>query len=159
MGVTKDLYFIAPALKGFGISANAMFSRAHYPVSLQNGASTTTMTLSAMPQQPRQMWNTTLYYEANCVHARLAWNHLGRLWDDRYPNYTLAGFYANRYQQPTDNVDVQVGYDVSKQLSLSLDVLNLSGQGMRYKDGRNQEFQQSAWKLAPSVMIGLNYKL
>lgn len=159
LGFTRDLDFITPALKGFGIGANATFSGARYPVSLQNGASTTSMTLSAMPQQPHQMWNATLYYEANRVHARLAWNHLGKLWDDLFPNYTVAGFYANRYQQSTDNIDFQAGYDVTSKLSLSFDILNATGQGMQYKYGTNQEFQQSAWKLAPSVMLGLNYKL
>jgi TonB-dependent receptor len=158
IGLTKDLDFLSPALKGFGISGNATFTRAHYPVALQNDATVTTVVLPAMPQEPRQTWNLTLYYELNRFHARLAWNHLGKLWDDRFPNYTVAGFYANRYQQATDNVDFQLGYDLSKQLSFSLDVLNATGQGLQYKYGRNQEFQQSAWKLAPSVLLGLSYK-
>lgn len=159
LGLTKDLDVISPLLKGFGVSANATFTKAHYPVTLQNGAQTASRTLSAMPQQPRQMWNLTLYYELERMHARLAWNHVGRLWDDRYPNYTAANFYANRYQQPTNNVDLQLGYDVSKRLTLSLDVINATGQDMQYKYGWNQEYQQSAWKLAPSVLLGLNYKL
>jgi TonB-dependent receptor len=157
-GLTRDLDFLSPAFKGFGISSNATFTRAHYPVALQNGTAVSTVVLSAMPQEPRQMWNMTLYYELNRIHARLAWNHVGRLWDDRYPNYTLAGFYANRYQQATDNVDFQFSYDLSKRMSFSLDVLNATGQGMQYKYGREQEFQQSAWKLAPSVLLGLSYK-
>jgi TonB-dependent receptor len=158
-GLTKDLDFISPILKGFGVSGNATFSRAHYPVTLQNGATTSTVVLSSLPEQPKQMWNTTVYYELGKVHARLAWNHLGVLWDDRFPNYTVAGFYQNRYQQATNNVDFQFGYDLSKHLSLSFDVLNATGQGMQYKFGNNQEYQQSAWKLAPSVMLGMNYKL
>ncbi|HEX7641447.1 MAG TPA: TonB-dependent receptor [Burkholderiaceae bacterium] len=158
-GFTKDLDFIGPAFKGLGISANATFSKAQYPVILQNGTATSTAMLSALPEQPKQMWNMTLYYESAGIHARLAWNHLGALWDDRYPNYTLAGFYANRYQQATNNVDFQFSYDVSKRLALTLDALNLTGQGMQYNYGYGQQYQQSAWKLAPSVMLGFNYKM
>lgn len=159
LGLTKDLDFIAPALRGFGISANATFTRAQYPVILQNGATTSTQTLSTMPQRPSQQWNMTLYYERERLRGRLAWNHVGTLWDDRYPNYTVAGFYANRFQQKTNNIDFQLGYDVSKKLAVTLDVINATGQSMQYNYGRNQENQQSAWKLAPSVLIGLNYKM
>ena len=158
-GVTKDLDFLSPYLKGFGVSGNATFSRANYPITLQNGTTTSTINASALPEEPKQMWNLTLYYEAGPTHARLAWNHLGELWDDRFPNYTVAGYYANRYQQSTNNVDLQVGYDITKRFGVSLDVLNLTGQGMQYKYGNGQVDQQSAWKLAPSVMLGVNYKL
>jgi TonB-dependent receptor len=159
LGLTRDLDFITPALRGFGVSANATFTRVQYPVTLQNGATTTTRTLSTMPQRPSQQWNLTLYYERDRIRSRLAWNHVGTLWDDRYPNYTVAGFYANRFQQATNNVDYQFSFDVTKKLAFSLDVINVTGQSMQYQYGSNQEKQQSAWKLAPSVLIGLNYKM
>ncbi len=156
IGVTKDLGNLVPALNGFGVSANATFVHAKYPITLSDG---TTTELSVMPQQPRQIWNLTLYYELGNTHARLAWNHLGRLWDDRYPNYTPAGFYANRYQQATDNLDLQMSYDVSKKASISLDLLNITSQGQQYNFGRSQEYLQSAWKLGPSVLLGFSYTL
>jgi TonB-dependent receptor len=155
-GLTKDLDDVVPALKGFGVSANATFVHAKYPVTLSDGSSTE---LSLMPQQPRRIWNLTLYYELGATHARLAWNHVGSLWDDRYPNYTPDGFYANRYQQATDNVDLQLSYDISKKASVSLDLLNITSQGQQYNFGRSQEYLQSAWKLGPSVLLGFSYTL
>ncbi|PTT90594.1 TonB-dependent receptor, partial [Pelomonas sp. HMWF004] len=154
-GITKDIDFLTPALKGFGVSANASFIRSTYPVTLTNGSTTE---LSALPQQPKQLWNLALYYERGPLHAKLAWNHVGKLWDDRFPNYTAAGFYANRYQQATDNVDFQFSYDVSKRLSISLDLLNITSQGQQYNFGSSQEYLQSAWKIGPSVLVGLNLK-
>lgn len=48
---------------------------------------------------------------------------------------------------------------MSPAVSLSLDVLNLAGQGYQYRIGRDQEYVQSAWKMAPTVMVGVNVKL
>ncbi|KQW30007.1 hypothetical protein ASC83_22570 [Acidovorax sp. Root402] len=155
IGATKDFTFLPAPFNSLGISANATFSRASYPVTLTDGSTTK---LSALPQQPKQVWNIALYYERGPVHAKLAWNHVGKLWDDRFPNYTALGFYANRYQQPTNNVDLQIAYDLSKQLTVSLDVLNLTSQGMQYNFGKSQEYVQSAWKIPPSVLLGMSYK-
>ncbi|MGJ3699751.1 TonB-dependent receptor [Variovorax sp. AFSI2.2] len=156
LGATKDLTFLPAPFNGLGISANATFTHANYPVTLTDGSTTK---LAALPQQPRKIANIALYYDRGPLHAKIAWNYVSKLWDDRFPNYSALGFYANRYQQSTRNVDLQIAYDVSKQLSLTLDILNLTGQGMQYNFGRSQEYVQSAWKLAPSVLVGLTYKL
>lgn len=157
LGVIKELGSLVPALKGFTASFNATALDVSYPVKLGDGTATT---LGVLPEQPKELWNLALTYEEGRWHAKLAWNHTGKLWDDRFPNYdSLAQFYRNRYQQPTDKVDLQLAYDLSRSLSLSVDVLNATGQGFQYNYGRSQEYVQSAWKLAPTVMIGLNIKL
>lgn len=155
-GLIKQLDFITPALKGFGFSVNASFIRGTFPVTLTDGSSTQ---LSVLPQQPKELWNMALFYERNGVHAKLAWNHVGKLWDDRFSNYTPTGFYANRYQQATNNVDFQLAYDVNKQLTLTFDALNITSQGAQYNYGKTQEYVQSAWKIGPTILLGLNYKM
>lgn len=157
IGAIKELGSLHPTLKGFTVSFNAMSMKVRYPVTLGDGTSTT---LSILPQQPKSLWNAALTYEEGPWHAKAAWNHTGKLWDDRFPNYdSLPQFYRNRFQQPTDKLDVQLAYDVSRRLSLTLDALNITGQGFQYNDGRSQEFVQSTWKVAPIVMVGLNVKL
>ena len=153
-GVTKDLDFLPAPFDGLGVTVNGSFSRAHYPVTLSDGS---TRMLDALQQQPKQIWNAALYYEKGPLHAKLAWSHLGRLWDSRFPNFTPAGFIFNRYQASTDNIDMQLAYDLSKRATISLDVLNATSQGQRYNFGSGQV--QSAWKLYPSVLVGLNVKL
>lgn len=155
LGVTRDLDFLGPWLDGFGVSGNMTYSRAHYPITLSNGS---TQTLSQMPQQPHLIGNINLYYEKDGMHARLAWNHVGQLWDDRYPNFTPAGFYSNRFQAATDTVDFQAGYDLTEHISLTIDALNMTGQGYKYRYGNSQELYQSAWSLAPTVMAGASVK-
>jgi TonB-dependent receptor len=156
LGMTKDLTFLPAPFDGLGVSANATFIRAHYPVTLSDGS---TQTLSALPEQPRVMSNVAIYYEKGPVHTKLAWNHLGKLWDDRFPNYTPAGFYRNRYQQPTDNLDLQMAYDVSKRLSVSLDILNMTSQGIQSNIGKSQEYYEAGWRLYPAILLGFNAKL
>ena len=157
IGAIKELGSLHPTLKGFTVSINAMSMKVRYPVTLGDGTSTT---LSILPQQPKSLWNAALTYEEGPWHAKAAWNHTGALWDDRFPNYdSLPQFYRNRFQQPTDKLDVQLAYDVSRRLSLTFDALNVTGQGFQYNYGRSQELVQSAWKVAPIVMVGLNVKL
>ena len=155
-GLTKDLSFLPAPLDGLGISINGSFSRAHYPVTLSDGSR---QVLDALQQQPKQILNAALYYEKGPIHAKLAWNHLGKLWDSRYANFTPSGFVFNRYQEPTDNIDIQFAYDISKRVSVSLEVLNATSQGQQYNFGPGQQYVQSAWKLFPSVLIGINVKL
>lgn len=139
------------------MSTNVTLLDVDYPVVLGDGSRTT---LSVLPQQPKQLWNLALNYARGPLSASLAWNHTGVLWDDRYPNYTnQLEFYRNRYQQALDRVDLKLGWQVSPSVALSLDVLNLTGQGYEYRIGRQQEYVQSAWKMAPTVMVGLNVKL
>ncbi len=156
LGVTKDFTFLPAPFDGLGINANATFMRANYPVTLNDGS---VQNMAGLPEQPHQMWNLALYYEKGPVHAKLAWNHLGKLWDDRYPNFTPTGFYRERYQLPTNNLDLQMAYDLSKRYSVSLDVLNATSQGIQSNIGRQQEYYEAGWHLFPSVLLGFNAKL
>ncbi|PTS84191.1 TonB-dependent receptor [Sphingomonas sp. HMWF008] len=156
VSASHDLTFLPAPFDGLGVSANATFSRAHFPVTLSDGS---TRVLNNLPSQPGRIYNASLYYDKGRVHGRVAWNYLGKLYDDRFPNFTPAGFYANRYQQATNNVDVQLSYDVTHNVTVSLDALNLSKQGMRYKYGVDQELLQSAWSLPTQVLAGVKVKL
>jgi len=154
-GATKDFDFLPAPFNGLGASVNATLIRVRYPMTLSDGSSTT---LHVMPEQPKRIWNMALYYDKGRLRGRLAWNHIGQLWDDRYPNFTPAEFYRNRYQRATDNVDLQISYDLRKDVTLSLDVQNLTSQGIRTYIGREQEIFQSALKLRPNVLLGLQAK-
>jgi TonB-dependent receptor len=155
-GFSHDLTFLPAPFDGFGLSANASFTRAHFPLILSDGSN---RVLTNLPQQAGQIMNASIYYDKDKVHGRLAWNHLSKLWDDRYPNFTSAGFYANRYQQPTDNVDFQFSYDVTSKMSVSFDALNITHQGLRYNYGNVQELLQSTWRIPTQILVGVKVKL
>ncbi len=108
-GASYDLSFLPAPLDGFAVSGNASFGA---PISRHPDRS-----VGAGLQQPAQPARADLQrgtvLRQGAAHGRLAWNHLSRLWDDRFPNFTPTGFYANRFQQPTNNVDLQLSYDVT----------------------------------------------
>ncbi|MFC3328468.1 TonB-dependent receptor [Xanthomonas fragariae] len=157
LGAIKEIGPWLPALAGLSVGANVTFLDVDYPVMLGDGTRTT---LAVLPQQPKQLWNLTLNYARGSLRTSLAWSHTGEVWDDRYPNYSnQQEFYRNRYQQPLDRIDLKLAWDVSPAVAVSLDVLNLAGQGYEYRIGRHQEYVQSAWKMAPTVMVGVNVKL
>jgi TonB-dependent receptor len=156
LGASYNLTFLPAPFDGLGISGNATLSKAHFPITLSDGS---VQVIDQLPQQAKQIYNVSLVYERGGIHGRLAWNHLGQLWDDRYPNLTAAGFYANRYQQPTDNVDLQVAYDLTARVTLTVDVLNLTGQGQEYRQGVDQEILQSAIELPTQILFGIRVRM
>ncbi len=156
LGFSHDLDMLPSPFDGFGVSANATLSSAKYPIILSDGV--TVVQMKNLPEQAPRIYNASIYYDKGRWHGRLAWNHLGQLWDDRFPNFTPSGFYANRYQAPTNNVDLQAAYDVNRHISLSVDALNLTAQGMKYHYGQSQELLQSEWKLPTEIMFGLKFK-
>lgn len=156
LSASYDLTFLPAPFNGLGVSANATFSRAHFPVTLSDGS---VRTLSYLPEQARRIINASLYYDKDKLHGRIAWNHLGKLWDDRYPNFDPAGFYSNRIQQPTNNIDLQLSYDVTPQITASFDALNLTSQGFSYRIGDNQEFFHSQWSLPTQLLFGVKVKM
>ena len=153
--VSENLDFLPAPFDGFGVSANATISHGKFPITLSDGS---VRTMHGLPGQPTQIYNASLFYDKGRFHGRFAWNHLSQLWDDRYPNFTPAGFYANRFQQPTNNFDIQVSYDVTPQISADVEALNITSQGMSYKYGLHQELYQSAWDLPPEVLVGVKFR-
>lgn len=155
-GASHDLTFLPAPFDGFGVSGNATFTRAYFPLTLSDGS---TRIYNSLPQQSNRIYNAAIYYDKNGIHGRLAWTHTGKLWDDRFPNLTPAGFYANRFQAPMNNLDLQLSYDIHPAVTISLDALNLTRQGVELRYGNNQELLQSKWKLPTQVLAGVRIKL
>ncbi len=156
IGFSHDLDFLPAPFDGFGVSANATLSRARFPVTLSDGS---IRVMNNLPQQASRILNASIYYDKGKVHGRLAWNHLSQLWDDRFPNFTPTGFYANRFQQPTNNFDLQLSYDVTPKFTVSFDALNLTHQGLQYRYGDKQELLQSTWRVPRQILVGAKIKL
>ncbi|OYY79033.1 MAG: hypothetical protein B7Y43_03955 [Sphingomonas sp. 28-62-20] len=155
-GFSHDLNFLPAPLDGFGVSANATLTRAAFPLTLSDGS---IRVFSSLPQQSNRIYNASVYYDKGGVHGRFAWTHTGMLWDDRFPNLTPAGLYANRFQAPMNNFDLQLSYDIKPGITLSFDALNLTGQGVELRYGLNQELLQSKWKLPTQILFGARIKL
>ncbi|TWB29800.1 TonB-dependent receptor domain-containing protein [Nitrospirillum bahiense] len=150
--VIHDFDFLPEPYSGFGIAANGMISWTSFPIILGDG---TVVDRHELPQQANRIFNVSLYYEGDKLHGRIAWNHTGKMWDDRYSNLTgAATYYQNRDYMPADRLDLQLSYDVSSMLSVSVTVQNLTGEDVRENDGRDLELGRQYIGFAPTVLLG-----
>ena len=156
IGFTRDFDFLPAPFDGLGITGNATFSKAKFPITLGDG---TVVDFGRLPQQANQLYNLALYYEKGRLHAKAAWNHTGRQWDDRFAFLaSQAVFYQNRFVEPLDYLDISASYDFSDNLSANFSVLNVTGEDVLYSFGRNQEAIHDQIGFAPSVMFGVTFK-
>ncbi len=155
--VVHDFDFLPAPFSGFGIAANGMLSRTSFPLILGDG---TLVNMHELPEQANRVFNVALYYEGESLHGRIAWNHTGKMWDDRYSNLAGAStYYENRDFLPSDHLDLQMAYDVSKSLSVDFTAQNLTSAGVQENDGRNLELGRQWIGFAPTLMFGVSARL
>jgi TonB-dependent receptor len=92
-------------------------------------------------------------YENDTASVRLAYN-----WRGEFLN-TTGAFGQNQpgYTEAYGQVDLSVGYNINKNLSLSLEAINLTNATQRIH-GRNSTEVLSAIQFGPRYMLGARYK-
>lgn len=152
IGFTKQI----PFLPGFSVSANATLLDVDFPVTLGD---LTIIQSKGLPEQANRLFNVSLLYDKGPLHGRLAWNHTGVLWDTRFSNFTNANeFYRNRYQPSINTVDLQLRYDISDAVSVTVEAQNVTDEGLGQNIGRDQEFHLATIDYAPAVLVGASVK-
>lgn len=152
IGFTKQI----PFLPGFSVSANATLLDIDFPVTLGDR---TVIQSKGLPEQANRLFNVSLLYDKGPLHGRVAWNHTGVLWDTRFSNFTNANeFYRNRYQPSINTIDLQLRYDISDAISLTIEAQNVTDEGLGQNIGRDQEFRLATIDYAPAVLIGASVK-
>jgi outer membrane receptor protein involved in Fe transport len=97
--------------------------------------------------------NVVGIFENDKWNARLAWN-----WRGEFLASTFDGTGPNpQYVEPYGQLDLSVGYAVSKQLSLQVEAINLANATTRVH-GRRKEMLESVSQSGPRYMIGARYK-
>jgi TonB-dependent receptor len=97
--------------------------------------------------------NATFIYEKFGFSARLAWN-----WRDEFLSGANRGGYTNpTYTDAYRQWDLNVSYDVSEALQVSLEAVNLTGEDVR-THGRAQIDYWFAQDLHPRYLLGARYK-
>jgi TonB-dependent receptor len=92
-------------------------------------------------------------FENDKWNARLAWN-----WRGEFLSSTFDGTGPNpQYVEPYGQLDVSVGYAVTKQLSLQFEAINLTDSTTRVH-GRTKEMVESVTQSGPRYMVGARYK-
>jgi TonB-dependent receptor len=92
-------------------------------------------------------------YEDQNWSVRLAYN-----WRGQFLNNTSANGRSNpEYVEPYGQVDLSVGYNLTKNLALSLEAINLTNSTIR-THGRTESMVLAATQFGPRYMVGARYK-
>jgi TonB-dependent receptor len=95
--------------------------------------------------------NLVLMYENYGVEARLAYN-----WRDEFLNRTGAGANNPGYIEEYTQIDANVTYNFTDNLSVSLEAINLTGEDRR-EHARNEDMMWGYDDLGPRYQVGARY--
>jgi TonB-dependent receptor len=115
LGYQQFLDFLPGWWSGFGVQANYTFVDSTAPTAI-HGFTTT------LPQLSKNSYNLVGFYEKGPISARVAYN-----WRSSYYNslYTGLGAIAPVYTQGYGWLDASINYDITKNLTLTLQGTNL----------------------------------
>jgi TonB-dependent receptor len=134
---------------GFGILAN--YTIVNGDVAFDNGGATTVNQFALLGLSDTA--NAVLMFEKSGLTARLAWN-----WRDEFLLSANNGGSRNpRYVESYQQFDLSLGYDLSDNLSLSFDAINLTGEDIRWH-GRSEAQMIRLEDQTARYAIGARYK-
>jgi TonB-dependent receptor len=135
---------------GFGVQANYTIVRDGKGVGFDNEGSTTTSQFALVGLSDTA--NLVAIYEMDQFQARIAYN-----WRDEYLNETSRGGSANpRYIEAYSQIDLNVSYDITDNLTVSFEGLNVTGENSR-SHGRNYKMMWDMYDLGARYQVGARY--
>lgn len=134
---------------GFGVLANYTLVRGDVGFDNNGLPTETQFALTGLSDTA----NLVLMYENYGVQARLAYN-----WRDEFLTETNQGGSRNpRYVEAYSQIDLSVSYDLTENLSLSAEAINLTGEDSR-EYNRNSRMIRFANDLGARYAVGARYK-
>ena len=133
---------------GFGVQANYTIVRGDIGFNDEGDPSVAQFALTGLSDTA----NMVLMYEDHGIQARLAYN-----WRDEYLNQVNRGNSRNpTYVEAYDQIDLNVSYSVTDNLSVSFEGLNIAGSDIRHH-GRTQGMLYYLNDLSPRYTLGARY--
>jgi TonB-dependent receptor len=134
---------------GFGVSAS--FTKVYGDVNVDVGAAPTQDVFALVGLSDSA--NVTGIYEKNGVSARIAYN-----WRGKFLSAVNRGASRNPvFYEPFGTLDFNVSYDLTRNISLSLEAINILGEPVRtYARSKNELW--FAQELKPRVLAGARFK-
>jgi len=133
---------------GFGVQANYTLVRGDVGFDNEGSFSESQFALVGLSDTA----NLVAMYEKNGLQARIAYN-----WRDKYLNETNRGGSANpRYIEAYSQIDLNVSYEVTEALTVSLEGLNVTGEDSR-SHGRNYSMMWDMYDLGARYQVGARY--
>ena len=138
----RDLGFIAPALKNFGIYANYTYNHSRVTEltdPLFRGRDKDEVTL---PGTPKHLVNVSLYFENKRFTAAVSYNHAGSFLDNEAMGVTA---FEDRYYDKVNYLDANASFRATKNISVFAEVNNLLNQPLRYFQGVEDRVMQAEY--------------
>ncbi|MDN4501739.1 TonB-dependent receptor [Alteromonadaceae bacterium BrNp21-10] len=133
---------------GFGVQANYTLVRGDVAFNNLGDPSVSQFALVGLSDTA----NVIAMYEKDGLQARISYN-----WRDEYLNETSRGSSANpRYIEAYSQIDVNVSYGITEQLTVSFEGLNITGENSR-SHGRNYEMMWDMYDLGARYQVGARY--
>jgi TonB-dependent receptor len=134
-----------------GIGVSASFTYVKGDVGFNNGGSPSIdqFALTGLSNTA----NATLIYDKNGISARVSYN-----WRDKFLSSLNRDSYKNPvYTKPYGQVDMNISYDINKNIALSIEGINLTNQSLRTY-GRSEANVWFAQELQRRFLFGARYR-
>jgi TonB-dependent receptor len=140
-------YFLGDT--GFGVAGS--FTKVYSSAEVDNGAPPTANQFALLGLS--DTYNATLIYDKYGISGRLAytWRDTNIAEVNRGPGRSPS------YVEPFGTLDVNISYDVSENLALSVEGINLLGEDIRTY-GRTERQLNFYQELEPRILVGARYK-
>ncbi|MDO6641884.1 TonB-dependent receptor [Shewanella sp. 5_MG-2023] len=119
LAYSQNYDFLPGLLSGLGLSMNYTFQESESEAQ-RIGATDIFLKPLPQPYTPKHSVNTTVYWEKNGIQLRLA----HRFNDEQLVNRGLVG--GATWQESTSRLDFSSSYDITKNLSITFQALNLT---------------------------------
>jgi len=152
VGAQKFFDFLPEPFKSFGVQANyTHIEGENQTKTALNGDSFVTTDLAGVA---RENYNAALIYEKGRLSARLALTHRGQFVDA----LRTARFQFDNIVKASDYVDLTVSYELTKNISLQFDALNLTAQN--YESFQGSTIRPRDIRYGSRVFVaGIHWKL
>ena len=147
-GYQQFFDFLPDAFKGLGFQANYTYidGTTESPINLVK---------TPLAQVSKNNYNVVLLYERGPVSARLAYN-----WRDKFiDSFNQPGIQPTTvWVQSNDRLDFSLGYEITKQLTLTFDATNILGHKYHDDFGNLPMFTRDVRNYDRTYGVGLRYR-
>lgn len=159
IGYSDDGFdFLPDAFQGFGVNANLTLLEGSFDLptsaaSVTNGGPQVRET-SGLIQQPDYIVNLTAFYARGPFEGRLSYNRIGRALQQVSQDTPERDL----YQEPREQLDLQLRYEVVEGLDAIFQVQNLTEEPFVVRQGANRELVNNFFPVGQTVWFGLSWK-
>lgn len=138
----RDLGFISPALKNFGLYTNYTYNHSKVtrltdPIFAGRDADEI-----QLPGTPAHTLNASLYFENKLLTATLSYNYASSFLDNEEMGMTA---FTDRYYDSVNYLDANISVRATKNICIFAEVGNLLNQPLRYYQGTRDRVRQAEY--------------